>query len=272
MICTAASLFFRDAIASFAANRVLAARGFECDGVSVQVPLRLPPSPVVLEPTRCDVKKGPLESIEFKTPVRVVLKGMKIELIRVASLAIDLRVRGQPDVDLNGLGDITKLLGADHPAIELMIDTALLSKDKNPPVLVEDARITRGGVPVTEMHQLRVISTEEGMVVTSPRANISQAAQLGEGSVRVEATSTTARVDVVFLSKLKVKLLVDHIGAARLTAAFQIGLDGTQLAPAADAARDDKKVEQGKADAKPVDMKAVKAEDINRESQKQAAQ
>jgi len=261
---SAAGLIFRDPIASYAAAKVMASKGFECNAVSVHVPLRLPPSPVVLEPAQCGVKEGPLESIEFKSPVRVVLHGAGIEIIRVASLSLDLRVRGQPDVEMNTLGDVTKLLGADHPAIELMIDTAVLSKEKSPPVLAEEVKVTRGGEPVAELHEMRVVSTSEGVVVTSPRAHISQAAPLGEGSLRVEASSTTARANVVFLNKLKVKLVVDHIGAAKPTANFDISLDGIQQAPPADKARDDKKVEQKKEEKKAEEQKAGAKKDANK--------
>jgi hypothetical protein len=224
LLSSVVGLLCRDAIASFAARRAFARRGLRCSPVSVHVPLALPPSPIELEATRCEATKGPLESVLFKEPLRVHLGRLKIRSLTCASLEINLRPRAHREVELNALGDMTRLAGLDEPAVELMFDSAALSRERVPPLLATHAVVRRAGKPIAECHDLRVSRSGAGMTVSSPRAHVDQAPLLGEGSLQLTASPTAAAATVVFSGNMKVRVVLEHIDGAKPKVDFSIAV------------------------------------------------
>jgi hypothetical protein len=222
LIIAVAGLLLRDAIVSAAVARGLARRGLQCDPVSLHVPLALPPSPLELDATRCGVGEGPIASIEFKEPLLVRLERLTISSLSCASLEIELRPRARRDVELNALGDLTRVAGLDRPVLDLMFDAAAISRDSNPPLLATRALVRRAGRPAIEFHDLRVVSGDEGMTLSSPRATVHQARMLGEGDLLLKATPTAAVATVAYPGSLHVTIVLDHIDATRPKAGFRV--------------------------------------------------
>ncbi len=222
LLAFAMGLLFRDALASLIAARVLAGRGFHCTEVAMHIPLSRT-LPIHLGATRCSVAAGPLKTIEFKTPLEIHLDRFKLRLA-CDSLDIDLHPREHRDIEMNVLGDLARIAGADQPALELMSDAADLSRDDNPPLLAARAVVRLAGKPVTEFRELRVISTETGMVVSSPDCRVDQVALLGSAVLRLVATPTAAIVNVAFKSAhLDIKVELERLDSAKPRAAFTIG-------------------------------------------------
>lgn len=230
LLLAVSGLLFRDVIASAAVGRDLAQRGFRCDPVAVHLPLALPPSLIGLDATRCEVGEGPFLSIEFKEPVEVRLEGFRIDSLTTASLEIDMRPRVHREVQLNTLGDLTRIVGLDHASLDLMFDTAELSLDRNPPLRATHAVIRRAGKPVMRFHDFRATFSGEGLTVSSPRAAVEEAALLGEGALLLKATPTAAVVTVAFAGHLDVKIVLDHIDATRPTAHFDVAVGAARPA------------------------------------------
>jgi hypothetical protein len=229
---TLAGLFFRDALASFGATRLLAQRGFHCDPLSVHVPLMIPPANLQLEPSRCKVSEGPLESVLFTEPVSLHLEGFEVRSLAFTSLEINLRPAAAREVDRNTLGDMSRIVGLDQPALELMFDSAKLSRGRNPSLEAGHAVLRRAGKQVAGFRDLRVATSENGSTISSPHAHLDQAALLGEGALRLTATPTAAVFSVVFAGDLKVKIVLDHIDATRPTADFSVAIGSTTTAAA----------------------------------------
>jgi hypothetical protein len=224
-------LCFRDAILSFLAARVLARRGIRCGPISLHLPLALPPSPIVLGATRCELAEGPIVALAFKEPLSIQLDGFKVGSITCASVEVDLRPRPRREVELNTLGDLTRLVGLEQAALDLMFDTAALSSQKAPPFQAGQAVVRREGQPVIRFHELEVTSSDQGMTVSSPRACFDPAAVLGEGPLVLKATSTLAVVTFAFSKSLRVEIVLDHIDAGRPTAEFRLALEPSRPAP-----------------------------------------
>jgi len=68
-----------------------------------------------------------------------------------------------------------------------------------------------------------VTPTASGMIVTAQRASIERAALLGDGPLRLEATPAAVRV--TFSGNLKVTIVLDHLDAAKPSAAFSLSAD-----------------------------------------------
>jgi hypothetical protein len=224
LLLAIATLLLRDAIASVAASRALAQRGFRCVPVAVHLPLALPPSLIGLAATRCEVGEGPFQSIEFKEPIDVHLDRFSITSLMTASLEIDMRPRVHREVELNALGDLTRIVGLDHAALDLMFDTAELSLDRHPPLLAGRAVIRRAGRPVMRFQDFKASFSGDGVTVSSPRASVEGAALLGEGALLIRATPTAAVATAAFPGGLSVKIVLDHIDAARPKADFTIAV------------------------------------------------
>ena len=137
--------WLRDPLASFVATRGMESQGLSCTRVLVQIPAALPPSPIQLAPMRCESKEGPLQSIEFHAPLYVDLEGLGIGLVHSESVTIAHRAQAHRDVELNTLGDITRIAGFDEPAIEMLFDAAQMSARKIPPFFVSHATVLRAG-------------------------------------------------------------------------------------------------------------------------------
>lgn len=219
-------LFARHSIATFFVSRVLARKGFDCGPISVHVPL--PPSKLELAATRCKVAEGPLESVEFKEPLSIKLGGLEISALECASLEVNLRSSTHKEVDLNTLGDLSRLMGLDQLALELMFGTAKLASDPNPPLRAAQAVLRLAGKQVSSYRDLEVISNAAGMTITSPAVQLDQAALLGAGVLRLTATPTAVTVTVVFAGDLKVKVVLDHIDASRPSADFEISIGSSR--------------------------------------------
>lgn len=230
LLLSLAGLFLRHAIASFFTGRVLAQKGFHCDPISVHVPFAIP-SNLELAATTCKVTEGPLESIVFKEPLSIQLKGLEIGALACSSLEINLRPSAHREVDLNTLGDMSRIVGLDEPVLGLLFDSAKLSVDKNPPLLATQAVMRRGGKQVARFRELLLVSSDEGITISSPRVQLDQATLLGEGAMRLTATPTAAVVTVVFAGDLKVKVVLDHIDATKPTADFNIAIGESKPPP-----------------------------------------
>jgi hypothetical protein len=224
-------LCFRDAILSVVAARVLARRGIRCGPISLHLPLALPPSPIVLDATRFELAEGPLMAIAFQEPLSIHLEGFKVGSITCVSVEVALRPRRRREVELNALGDLTRLVGLEQAALDLMFDTAALSSQKAPPFLAAQAVVSREGTPVIRFHELDVSSSAEGMTVSSPQASFEPASLLGEGPLVLKATSTLAVVTFAFSKSLRVEIVLDHIDAVRPTAEFRLALEPSRPAP-----------------------------------------
>lgn len=219
---------FRDAILSALASRSLAQRGVRCGKVVLHVPLALPPSPIVLEATRCEVAQGPLAAVELKAPLFVHLDGFRVGSIRCASVEIDLRPRAPREVALNALGDLTRLVGLEHAALDLMFDTAALSDQRAPPLLVTEVLVRRAGKVVISFHDLELTSSDVGLTLASPRAIFEPIALLGEGPLLLKATPTAAVVTFAVAAHLKIRVVLDHIDAIRPSAEFSVAADSAR--------------------------------------------
>lgn len=216
------ALFARHSIATFLVSRVLAKKGFDCEPISVQVPL--PPSRLELAATRCTVAEGPLEWVEFKEPLSIKLSGLEIAALECPSLEVNLRPSTHKEVELNTLGDLSRLIGLDRLVLALMFDSAKLSSNPNPPLLAARAVLRRAGTQVSRYQDLEVVSNEAGMTITSPAVQLDQAALLGAGALRLTATPSAVTVTVLFAGDLKVKVVLDHIDATRPSADFDISI------------------------------------------------
>jgi hypothetical protein len=221
-------VFFRDAILSALASRSMAQRGLLCGKVVLHVPLALPPSPIVMEATRCEVAEGPLAAVELKAPLSIHLDGFQVGSIRCASVEVDLRPRAPREVALNALGDLTRLVGLEHAALDLMFDTAALSSQRAPPLLVTEMLVRRAGKVVISFHDLELTSSEVGLTLASPRAIFEPIALLGEGPLLLKATPTAAVVTFAVAAHLKVKVVLDHIDANRPSAEFSVAADSAR--------------------------------------------
>jgi len=81
---------------------------------------------------RCESDEGPLQSIELKAPIYDELEGLGIGLVHSESVTIALRAQAHRDVELNALGDMTRVVGFDEPAVEMMPHSAQMSARKGP--------------------------------------------------------------------------------------------------------------------------------------------
>ena len=213
---------FRDAVLSAVVDRALAQRGLRCGPVSLHLPLALPPSLVVLGPSRCEVDEGPVEAVEFKEPLSIHLLGLQVGSLSCAAVEIDLRARGQRQVELNALGDVSRLAGLQRPALDLMFDAAALSGQPAPPVLVARALVRRAGKVIIGFQDLEVTTTEAGMTLSSPRATFEPAGVLGGGPLLVKATPTAVVATFAFSSRVEARIVLDHVDATRPSAEFSL--------------------------------------------------
>lgn len=219
LVVSLVTLLARDGVVSFVAGRALAKKGFDCDLVSVHVPL--PPSTLELAGTRCKVAEGPLEWIEFKEPLFITLDGLSIGSLVCGSLEVNLRPFTHKEVTLNTLGDLTRIAGVEQQVIELMFDSATLSADVNPPLFATHAVLRLGGKEVTTYEDLKVVSTRTEMTVTSPSTRLAQPAVWGPGVLRLTASPTAVTLKVAF-ADFKIKIVLDHVDATRPTANFDL--------------------------------------------------
>jgi hypothetical protein len=216
--------WLRDPIASFFATRGLESQGLSCSLVQVQVPSALPPSPIELAPMRCESNSGPLQSIEFHTPLYVDLKGFGIGLVHSESVTIIHRAQAHRDVELNTLGDITHIAGFDEPAIEMLFDAAQMSARKVPQFFVSQAKVLRAGRLIATLRDMRVTPMPNGMSISSPDVRVAQAAALGDASLMMTASPDRVVVDVQFQSNLRAKVTAEHMQAVRPNVRFEIGV------------------------------------------------
>jgi hypothetical protein len=168
------------------------------------------------------VGEGPIESIEFKAPLEVHLDGLRVDSLATAALEINMRPRVQREVELDALGDLARIVGLDRAALDLMFDTSELSLDGNPPLRATHLVILRAGKRVMRLHDFRSTFSGEGVTVSSPRVSVEEAAMLGEGALQIKATPTAAVATVAFPGTLNLRIVLDHIDAARPKASFDI--------------------------------------------------
>src|SRR5450432_4659861 len=159
--------WLRSPIASFVATRVMESQGLSCNPVQVRVPAALPPSPIQLAPMRCESNEGPLQSIEFRTPLYVDLEGLGVGLVHSESLTVVLRAQPHRDVELNTLGDMTRIVGFDEPAVEMMFDSAQMSTRKVPPFFVSRASVFRADRAIATLRDMRVTPMPTWMSVSA---------------------------------------------------------------------------------------------------------
>jgi hypothetical protein len=216
--------WLRDPIASLIATRVTEGQGLSCSLVQVEVPSAWPPSPIQVAPMRCESKEGPLQSIEFRAPVYVDLQGLGIGLVHSESVTVALRAQAHRDVELNALGDMTRIVGFDEPAVEMMFDSAQMSTRKVPPFLVARANVLRAGRLIATLHEMRVEPTQTGMSVSSRDVRVEQAAALGDASLVMTASPDRVHVDVHFQSNLRAEVTAEHMRALRPSVRFEIGV------------------------------------------------
>jgi hypothetical protein len=219
-----AGWWLRDPIASFVATRVMESQGLSCTRVLVQVPSSMPPSPIQLAPMRCESAEGPLQSIEFHSPLYVDLDGLGIGLVHSESVTIAHRAQAHRDVQLNTLGDITRIAGFDEPAIEMLFDAAQMSARKVPPFFVTQAKVLRAGRLVATLRDMRVTPMPTGMSISSPDVRVAQAVALGDASLTMTASPDRVIVDVHFQSNLRAKVAAEHMQAVRPSVRFEIGV------------------------------------------------
>ncbi len=225
LVVSLVALLARDAVVSFFAGRALAKKGFDCDRISVHVPL--PPSTLELAGTRCKVAEGPLEWIEFKEPLFIKLEGLSIGSLGCGSIELNLRPSTHKEVTLNTLGDLTRIAGVEHQVLELMFDSATLSSGVHPPLFAAHAVLRLGGKEVATYEELKVVSTETAMTVTSPSVRLAQFAVWGPGVLRLTASPTAVTLKVAF-ADFKIKIVLDHVDATRPTADFDLTLGTAQ--------------------------------------------
>jgi hypothetical protein len=216
--------WLRNPIASFVATRVMESQGLSCNPVQVQVPSALPPSPIQLAPMRCESNAGPLQSIEFRAPLYVDLDGLGIGLVHSESVTIALRAQAHRDVELNTLGDMTRIVGFDEPAVEMMFDSAQMSTRKVPLFLVSRANVLRAGRSIATLRDMRVTPMQTGMSMSSRDVRVDQASALGDASLMMTATPDRVLVDVHFQSNLRAKVTAEHMRALRPNVRFEIGV------------------------------------------------
>ena len=213
----------RNPIASFVATRGMESQGLSCNPVQVRVPSALPPSPIQLAPMRCESNEGPLQSIEFHTPLYVDLEGLGIGLVHSESVTIALRAQAHRDVELNTLGDMTRIVGFDEPAVEMMFDSAQMSTRKVPPFVVSRANVLRASRSIATLRDMHITPTRTGMSISSRDVRVNQAAALGDASLMMTASPDRVVVDVHFQSNLRAKVTAEHMRALLPNVRFEIG-------------------------------------------------
>jgi hypothetical protein len=216
--------WLRNPIASFVATRVMESQGLSCSPVQVRVPSALPPSPIQLAPMRCESNEGPLQSVEFHAPLYVDLEGLGLVLVHSDSVTIALRAQAHRDVELNALGDMTRIVGFDEPAVEMMFDSAQMSTRKVPPFLVSRANVLRAGRLIATLRDMRVTPMQTGMSISSRDVRVDQASALGDASLMMTASPDRVLVDVHFQSNLRAKVTAEHMRALRPSVRFEIGV------------------------------------------------
>jgi len=216
--------WLRNPIASFVATRVMESQGLSCNPVQVRIPSALPPSPIQLAPMRCESSEGPLQSIVFHAPLYVDLEGLGIGLVHSESVTIALRAQPHRNVELNTLGDMTRIVGFDEPAVELMFDSAQMSARKVPPFRVSRANVLRAGQSIATLRDMRVSPMQTGMSISSGDMRVNQASALGDASLVMTASPDRVLVDVHFQSNLRAKVTAEHMRALRPNVRFEIGV------------------------------------------------
>ena len=224
VVLVAACWWLRDPIASFVATRGIESQGLSCSLVQVDVPSTLPPTPIRLAPLRCESKEGPLQSIEFHAPLYVDLKGFGIGLVHSESVTIAMRARAHRDVELNTLGDMTHILGFDEPAVEMMFNAAQMSARNAPPFLASRATVLREGRLLATLRDMRVLSMQPGMSVSSPDIRVEQASALGHASLMMTANPDRVVVNVHFQSNVRATVTAEHMRAPRPSVRFEVGV------------------------------------------------
>ena len=227
----AGAWLLRDPIASFVATRGVESQGLSCTVVQVHIPAALPPSPIQLAPMRCESSAGPLQSVEFNAPLYVDLEGFGIGLVRSESVTMALRAQPHRDVELNTLGDMTRIVGMDEPAVAMMFDSAQMSAREVPPFLAGHAKILRAGQSIATLRDMRVTPLPTGMSISSRDMRVDQASALGDAALMMTATPDRVVVDVQFQSNLRAKVSADHMRAVRPSIRFEIGLGGDGARP-----------------------------------------
>jgi hypothetical protein len=213
-----------DPIASFVATRAMKSQGLSCNPVQVRVPSALPPSPIQLAPMRCESNEGPLQSIEFHTPLYVDLEGLGIGLVHSESVTIALRAQTHRDVELNSLGDMTRIVGFDEPAVEMMFDSAQMSTRTVPHFFVSRANVLRADRSIATLRDMRVTPVQTGMSISARDMRVNQASALGDASLKMTSSPDRVLVDVHFQSNLRAKVTAEHMRAARPKVSFEIGV------------------------------------------------
>ena len=216
--------WLRNPIASFVATRAMKSQGLSCNPVQVRVPSALPPSPIQLAPMRCESNEGPLQSIEFHTPLYVDLEGLGIGLVHSESVTIALRAQAHRDVELNSLGDMTRIVGFDEPAVEMMFDSAQMSTRTVPIFVVSRANVLRAGRSIATLRDMRVTPVQTGMSISARDVRVNQASALGDASLIMTASPDRVLVDVHFQSNLRAKVTAEHMRALRPSVRFEIGV------------------------------------------------
>lgn len=203
VVALGAAFGFRDALASWAAERGMADAGFACDRVAVHVPASFPPSVLQLAPMRCTSASGPVASIRFAEPLDVQLDGLRARSVSCAAIAVNLRQQHR-GVKLNALGDLSRVAGMDQPAVDLLLDWAVLAQRRLPSFTAARAVVSRAGHRVVEMRGMRIWPDHGGQSMSAANVRVDKMAAFGDAKLTGHSVPDRTAMTLVFGQHLRI--------------------------------------------------------------------
>ena len=220
-------VLFRDTLASAVAQRRIASTGLVCDRVSAHVPIAFPPSTLQLAPMRCTAATGPIASIQFVEPLAVQLVGARVSAVTCPAIDVDLRAQHR-QVTLNALGDLSHVVGLDQPAVDLVLDWAVLAPLDLPPFSASRALVRRAGVRVMDMQDLRLWSQNGGRSMSAAQVHVDKAAALGDATVSGHSTPDLTALTLVFGAHLQIDVTGRQLDSPQPSINFAVGFGSAE--------------------------------------------
>jgi hypothetical protein len=216
-----AAFLFRDPLVSGFAARALLKEGLVCDPVAVHLPASLRPSTVELAPMRCTSAEGPLASIRFVAPLEVEIDGSEARAVSCADIDINLRVQHRR-VTMNGLGDLSRVVGLDQPAVDLLLDWTALAPRDVPPLSVARVLVRRSGERVVEMRNMRLWMENGGQSMSAVKVHVDKVAALGDATLSGHSAPVKTVMNLVFGKHLGVQVTGTQLRAPRPNVDFKV--------------------------------------------------
>ncbi len=204
-----------DSVATGRALDALAERGITCDEATFAVDVSVWLDRATVAPTRCEVRRGPIASVDVLEPIDVELSSLEPAHMHVPSMRFELRDEvARPDMRM---GPMLEALEIPQRIAALTAGLARLSEQHPPRTSVARAEIARGSDVLVQLAAIELTPGDEGLGVSAERAALPVVAMLGaRAEVALEGLHATARADEVQLAGvLAVDASVPLLGAMR---------------------------------------------------------